>query len=176
MFPGEDPVRETDPAQPVRSRPWLTVIGVAGNVKNSALMEPDDPEFYVVRKHTPEPLGRTATAILRGPMDPAALARWVRAEVAALDPTLPVNVETLDQRVGKLAERPRFNAWLLGLFAAHGTVAVGHRSLRRHLVPGGAAYPGDRRAHGAGRYTRRGRPAGAWGTPRAGPWPAPRWA
>src|ERR1035437_9478905 len=33
--------------------------------------------------------------------------------------------------------------------------------LWRHLVPGSAAHAGNRRAHGAGRNTRRGRPAGA---------------
>ncbi|HXM43731.1 MAG TPA: ABC transporter permease [Bryobacteraceae bacterium] len=118
MFPGEDPLGKQ--IKPGRSGPWKTVIGVAGNVKNGALAQPDDPEFYVVRQHAPEPFGRTAIAILSGPIDPAALARWVRAEVAALDPTLPVNIETLDQRVGRLAQRPRFNAWLLGLFAAMG--------------------------------------------------------
>ena len=115
LFPGEDPLGKQ--IQPGRAGPWLTVIGVARNVKNNALMEPDDPEFYLVRKHTPEPFGRTATAILSGPLDTAALARWVRTEVAALDPGLPVEIETFDSRVGKLAERPRFNAWLLSLFA-----------------------------------------------------------
>ena len=120
MFPGQDPLGRQIRPGPFRSGPWLTVVGVAGNVKNSALMVSDDPEFYVVRDHSPEPLGRTATAILSGPMDPSAMARWVRAEVAAIDPTLPVNIETLAQRAGKLAQRPRFNAWLLGLFAAMG--------------------------------------------------------
>ncbi len=118
MFPGEDPLGKQ--IRPGRSGSWQTVIGVAGNVKNSALMDAGDPEFYVVRHHAAEPLGRTATAILSGPMDPAALARWVRADVSALDPGLPVNIETLGQRVGKLAERPRFDAWLLGLFAGMG--------------------------------------------------------
>jgi len=123
MFPGQDPLGRQILGRDVelgRSAPWLTVIGVAGNVKNGALTDPDDPEYYVVRKHAAERFGRTATAILSGPVDSAVLARWVRAEVAALDPTLPVNIETLAQRAGKLAQRPRFNAWLLGLFAAMG--------------------------------------------------------
>jgi len=118
LFPGESPLGRQ--IQPGRSGPWLTVVGVAGNVKNSGLREPDDPEFYVPRQHSPEGLASTATAILRGPADPRALARLIRSEVGALDPGLPVQIETLSQRVGKLAERPRFNAWLLGLFAAMG--------------------------------------------------------
>ena len=115
LFPNQDPLGKQ--IEWGRTGRWLTVIGIAGNVKNGALMEPDDPEFYEIRKHTPQEFGRTATAILSGPLDPAALSRWVRTEVAALDPSLPVEIETFDQRMGRLAARPRFDAWLLSLFA-----------------------------------------------------------
>ena len=118
MFPREDAIGKQ--IQPGLRGPWLTVIGVAGNVKNSGLVEDVGPEYYIVRKHTGENVGRIATAILRTTADPGGMARWLRAQVAAIDPTTPVTIESLQQHVGRLAGRPRFNALLLGLFAATG--------------------------------------------------------
>jgi len=64
------------------------------------------------------------------------MAQWARAEVAALDPTLPVNIETVEQRLGKLAARPRFNAMLLGLFGGMGLLltTIGLYGLMAFLV------------------------------------------
>jgi predicted permease len=118
MFPNQDPIGKQ--IQPGRRGPWFTVVGVAGNVKNSGLADDAGPEYYVIRKHAADDLSRTATAVVRTTADPAGMARWLRAEVAAIDPTTPVIIESMRQHVGKLAEAPRFNALLLGLFAAMG--------------------------------------------------------
>jgi predicted lysophospholipase L1 biosynthesis ABC-type transport system permease subunit len=102
------------------------VVGIAGNVLNAGLNAPSEPEYYVARKRAiPSApaqqvlsgISRRASLILRSPLDPEGIAEWVRREVAGLDPTLPVTLETMPQRVGQLAARPRFNAWLLSLFA-----------------------------------------------------------
>src|SRR5262249_8133634 len=49
IFHGEDPLGKQ--IQPNLSPPWFTVIGVAGDVKNSTLSGPSIPEYYFVRKH-----------------------------------------------------------------------------------------------------------------------------
>jgi ABC-type antimicrobial peptide transport system permease subunit len=41
----------------------------------------------------------------------------MRAQIAQIDPTLPIEVETLSESVNKLADRPRFETALLGFFA-----------------------------------------------------------
>ena len=72
-------------------------------------------------------LGRSGVAVFRTSLAPATLARWIHKEFATLDPTLPVRIETMDERVERFRERPRFVAILVGFFAALGSLlaAVG---------------------------------------------------
>jgi putative ABC transport system permease protein len=125
LFGDADPLGRNirlDPASP-----WHKVIGVAENVKNGGILAPDDPEYYLVRKHSAAcaPAGpdscqssRAASFLIRTSLASPAMANWIRSDVAALDPALPVTIETMNERVGKLTAQPRFNASLLSLFAA----------------------------------------------------------
>jgi putative ABC transport system permease protein len=97
--------------------PWRTIVGVAADVKNNGLAVTADPEFYLPWKNDPVISLRSAHVTLRTRMNPKAVAAWMRAETVGLDSTLPVTVEAMNQRVGKPAQRSRFNAVLLSLFA-----------------------------------------------------------
>ena len=50
----------------------------------------------------------------------ATIAPWVRQQIAAIDPTTPVDLATLNAELSKLADRPRFETALLGFFALTG--------------------------------------------------------
>jgi putative ABC transport system permease protein len=108
-----------------REGPWRQVVGIAADVRNNGLAKPSDPEYYVPWKMDPAGYFRVGYVTLRTAMNPETVAKWLRQETAKLDPSVPVTLETMNQRVGKLAERPRFNAMLLTLFAGMGVMLAG---------------------------------------------------
>jgi putative ABC transport system permease protein len=117
LFPGERAVGKELRLFKTPDGPWRTVVGVAANVKNDGLATNGDPEFYLPWKNDPLINLRAGYVIVRTRMNPKSVASWMRSETGSLDATLPVTIEAMSQRVGKLTERPRFNAMLLCLFA-----------------------------------------------------------
>jgi len=99
---------------------WCPIVGVAADTKNNGLTAPPYPEYYRLRMKHSDQFGRSGVAIFRTSLDPSTLTRWVRKEFAEIDPTLAVTIETMDTRLGRFQERPRFAAILVGLFAALG--------------------------------------------------------
>jgi predicted permease len=116
MFPGEDPIGKR--IQAARDPRWHTVVGVAENVKNGGLVEPDNPEMYFLRSSIADYWGeRAPLMIVDSDLSPKATVPWVRSQIAQLDPTVPVTTAPLNDQVRKLADRPRFETALLGFFA-----------------------------------------------------------
>jgi predicted permease len=108
---------------------WFTIVGVAADARNVGFRDAASPEYYVVRKPVADatfanaepPAGwRAGSIVLRSAIDPRLVAGEVRAAFASLDPELPVELESMRQRVDGMNEQPRFYAALLSAFAAAG--------------------------------------------------------
>jgi predicted permease len=121
LFPGEDPVGKRFEPDKVRGRSGSVVVGVADNVSNRGLTEQSDPEMYTLRRSVPDDWsGNRLIVVMDSVMPAKTVESWVRAEVASIDPTVPVAMEALDQAVNRMADRPRFETALLSFFAMTG--------------------------------------------------------
>jgi predicted permease len=117
-WPRRDPLgKRLKWGPPESTDPWMTVVGVAGDVKQG-------PLDAAVALHTYEPYAQlgalTSLRIaVRGLADPAGLAAAVRTAARGLDRQLALgSVRTMDQVISRSTASRRFSLFLLTSFAA----------------------------------------------------------
>ena len=111
-WPNQDPVGQR---MRILFSPWLTVVGVVGDVHHTGLNTPPNPEIYMSQVQEPS---STMAVMVRTSGDPLQLAAAAREQVKAIDKDLPVTVTTMDQIFSNSIADQRFNTLLLGIFAS----------------------------------------------------------
>jgi putative ABC transport system permease protein len=95
--------------------PWITVIGVVGDVRDRGLGGDLSPEFYLSASQEP---AQALSLVVRTNVDPMGVASAVRGEIRGFDKELPIRqLTTMNRVVNDSVGRPRFNAIALASFA-----------------------------------------------------------
>ncbi|NTV37911.1 MAG: hypothetical protein HGA82_01780 [Anaerolineales bacterium] len=135
--------------RPDSTAPWMTIVGVVGEVKHYGLNQEIRPGFYLPHAQHPRAfltlVARTALA------DPATVAATLRREVQGMDPDLPVfNLRTMQDLVSQSCWPQRLLSQLFTIFsvlgitlAAVGIYAVVARSVDPPCARTSSASPGS---------------------------------
>jgi putative ABC transport system permease protein len=129
LWPGADVVgKRVDCCGGAEHPDWLTIVGVASDVRGAGPATVSDPEYYLPIQQAPADAWilnqRTMFIVARASagQDPVALTAPLRATVARIDPALPLfDVQLMDQRLSSVVSTAHF---VTGLLTTLGVVGL----------------------------------------------------
>jgi putative ABC transport system permease protein len=111
---GEDPVGKRVRRQ-YPEAPWLTVVGVVGDVGQFGMEKERKPQAYLPFEQSPIP---PMSLAVRSAVAPESVLRSIQTDVWQMNKKLPLfNVSTMEKLAWDSTWQPRFNMMLFSLFA-----------------------------------------------------------
>jgi putative ABC transport system permease protein len=127
-FSGRDPIGQRVRMGPDigrLDRPWYTIVGVVGDVKQVSLAASDSDALYITTTHWSE-VDNVQSLVVRARSDAGALAPAVRNAIWSVDKDQPiVRVATMDELLASTAAERRFALILFEVFALAALVLAG---------------------------------------------------
>lgn len=115
LWPTSSPIGARIKIGPADREPWLTVVGVAGDVRNVGVE--DEVAFDTYEPHAQRPWS-TMRLLVRANADPSRVASDVRARLRDVEPDLIVDqMDTMDSRISTSEAARRFSTVLLAALA-----------------------------------------------------------
>jgi putative ABC transport system permease protein len=122
VWPHLDPIGQRirwATGEPDLDAPWLTVVGVAADVKSNGLDKPERPAIYAPFLQRTFTWLRWNSFVVRTHGEPQSYARTIREELMRVDPMQPIfQVASLDTVISQSVAARRFHTGLIDIFAA----------------------------------------------------------
>jgi predicted permease len=120
-WPGEDPLgKRFTMGDASEKASWITIVGVAGDVRQMGVDEPVKAEMYFPYQQSEEDVAFYAPRdfVIRTSVDPLSVVAAVRNEIHQVDPEQPIsNIRTMDEMLGEETASRRLGMTLLTTFA-----------------------------------------------------------
>lgn len=115
-WPNEDPIGKRINTGDPQTTPWRTVVGIVGDIKNQGLETEPYAQMYAPYTQYPQ---QSLALVVRTASDPVGFASTIRSQVWEIDRDLPLyKIRTMEQILSASIARPRFNMFLIVIFAA----------------------------------------------------------
>jgi putative ABC transport system permease protein len=127
LLPGQNPLGlRIDWARSDEPHLWMTIVGVADDVKHSGLNQPVDPAVYAPFSQNDEAWRKFMTLAIRTKVPAAGLVESVKKQVWSLDSQIPVSsIQSMNDLLAVSVAQERFNMLLLGSFAVLAVALAG---------------------------------------------------
>ena len=115
-FPGEDPIGRRIQCG-LDTPEFMTIVGVVGDIRTAGPSQPAAPEIYMPYEQHPGPATALNIVARTQSPDPMALSETIQRKIRERNADVPVKATTMEGTLDTATATPRFQTYLLVLFA-----------------------------------------------------------